>query len=330
LKIGLLYEHTSEPWGGINAFFRNFARQLSSETRWQLSSNLTAADIVLSAGHYRGPGKLLKTSHLKNISSGRWMHHPLGLIHSRKLKKIVFRLDGIRSIYSGQSASTDSLLFGNLPYSDAVVFQSEFCRSSFDSMNVQYPGNHKTIINGANPEVFYPREGVLALTNKLNVLTSSWSTNYNKGFELIARLSEQDDVDVNHVGHWPNDIGPREVNLLGVKNEEEIADYLREAHFLFFPAVNEACSNTVVESLACGVPVIYMKSGGTEEIVGPSHGLGFEADDFDDASSTAGLMLRAREHYMESTEILRAHVPDYHFQETCRGYCEYFEEVLSF
>ena len=48
---------------------------------------------------------------------------------------------------------------------------------------------------------------------------------------------------------------------------------------LFFPSENDACPNTVIEAIACGVPVCYHPSGGTPEIV---KNCGLPLDRFDE------------------------------------------------
>ena len=46
----------------------------------------------------------------------------------------------------------------------------------------------------------------------------------------------------------------------------EIAKILKQAQIFLFPSENEACSNTVIEALASGLPVLYHDSGGTPEL----------------------------------------------------------------
>lgn len=54
---------------------------------------------------------------------------------------------------------------------------------------------------------------------------------------------------------------------MGVLNSIELAQLMRTAHALVHAAWNEPCSNTIVEAMACGLPVVYRDSGGSAELV---------------------------------------------------------------
>ncbi len=62
------------------------------------------------------------------------------------------------------------------------------------------------------------------------------------------------------------------INWVGVVPHEQIPDLDRSAH-LFFPAeINAACPNSVVEALACGLPVVGYATGSISELVGDEGG----------------------------------------------------------
>ena len=41
----------------------------------------------------------------------------------------------------------------------------------------------------------------------------------------------------------------------------------------------DPCPNTVIEAMACGLPVVHVESGGVPELVGPNAGAGVPAHD---------------------------------------------------
>ena len=59
---------------------------------------------------------------------------------------------------------------------------------------------------------------------------------------------------------------------LGVIPHEQIPDLDRSAHLFFTAEINAACPNSVVEALACGLPVVGYATGSIPELVGDDAG----------------------------------------------------------
>ena len=266
INLGILYNITAKPWGGVNSFFRNFNKFAEVDNRVIISNNLSDADVILTVGHYSGPGEVMKKWQLKNISRGLSLDSFLGRIIGRGKKKLIFRLNGLRRIYAPEVSKADDPLIENLQLADSAVFQSTFSKNSFINENIYFPEKHNIILNGANSNNFYPDESSELNSKRLRIVSNSWSINQNKGFSFIAEFSKLDKVQVLHIGKWPEHIHLEKVKLLGVMDEKKIGRKLRKADFLLFPSKNEACSNVVVEALASGLPVLYHDSGGTPEL----------------------------------------------------------------
>jgi glycosyltransferase involved in cell wall biosynthesis len=57
------------------------------------------------------------------------------------------------------------------------------------------------------------------------------------------------------------------VNWLGPVPRERIPEVNRSAHFFFSADLNAACPNSVIEALACGLPVVAFDTGALKELV---------------------------------------------------------------
>jgi glycosyltransferase involved in cell wall biosynthesis len=55
-----------------------------------------------------------------------------------------------------------------------------------------------------------------------------------------------------------------------------LADLMRKHDIYITASKNDPCSNSLIEALSCGLPAIYLQSGGHPEIVKQA-GAGFEA-----------------------------------------------------
>src|SRR5205085_2813839 len=64
------------------------------------------------------------------------------------------------------------------------------------------------------------------------------------------------------------------VELTGRYAQREAPALFGRAHLLLHPKVMDPCPTSVIEAMACGLPVVYAASGGTVELVGDEAGIG--------------------------------------------------------
>ena len=110
---------------------------------------------------------------------------------------------------------------------------------------------------------------------------------------------------------------------VGFKSGDELYELISRASFSVFPSeCHENCSFTVMESIACGTPIIASSTGGTPELVSDGvNGLLFEAGDTDDLTSNIrrlwddNALLRKLKHGCRNTHFMSVN--------------EYCEELLK-
>lgn len=331
MNIQLLYEVQERPWGGVNSFFRNFRKYATQKDQVTLVDSPSRADIILTVGNYAGPGEKLSSRRLWWLSKCRgisWSSAPTDPFRHVK-SKILFRLDGLRRIYTGSWNSSDKRLVRNLQFADSVIFQSKFSKESFDDLGLQIPSNQLVINNGADREIFFPEKARKPPIGKdLVLISNSWSTNSYKGFHNIAAISRQKSVRVLHIGRWPEGVCKENVKGLGIIGPREIATAFRQGDFFFFPSKNEACPNVLFEALACALPPIYLNSGGNAEICGDGKfGIPFEEKTFEDGQILE-LLVQAREKHDEIRENIMADINRFSFSRCFNEYLAFFESQL--
>jgi glycosyltransferase involved in cell wall biosynthesis len=69
-----------------------------------------------------------------------------------------------------------------------------------------------------------------------------------------------------------NGAGEISINWAGLVPAERIPEIDRAAHLLYSSDINPACPNSVIEALACGLPVVSFDTGALPELVTPGAG----------------------------------------------------------
>jgi glycosyltransferase involved in cell wall biosynthesis len=191
--------------------------------------------------------------------------------------RMVHRVDGPLQSYRGFDDGTDDRIAAINRIADATVFQSRYSLEQHVELGYELV-EPVVVTNAPDPRIFHPRgREPFSRDRPVRLIASSWSGNPRKGGETYRRLAESLDparFEFVFVGTasvaLPHAIPP--------VAPDRLADLLRRSDVYVAASENDPCSNAVLEALACGLPVVYRRSGGHPELVGDA-GLGFEADD---------------------------------------------------
>ncbi len=167
---------------------------------------------------------------------------------------------------------------------DHVVYQSAFSKRSSDAFLGEPRGAWEILPNAVDVERFTP--GTPPVDGPVVLLGGDQTQAYRlelglETFRHVARRAP----DRAPPGQRPPRLGSGAdaargsgsrdaVDFLGRYTQADAPDVFRRAHVLLHTKVNDPCPTTVIEAMACGVPVAYAASGGTVELVGDEAGIG--------------------------------------------------------
>jgi glycosyltransferase involved in cell wall biosynthesis len=176
---------------------------------------------------------------------------------------------------------------------DHVVYQSEFCKLAADRFYGECPGSSEIVYNPVDVRAFTP-----APERPRRPLTLLLGGNQYQRYRLERALEtialvrrERPDARLLIAGavtfapdaervtrELVSRLGLEDaVELLGPYTQADAPDVVRRADILLHTKYNDPCPTTVLEGMACGLPVVYSASGGTPELVGSFAGVGVDA-----------------------------------------------------
>lgn len=299
MKIHIAYEITDLPWGGGNQFLR--ALRNFFEARGLRADRAESADVVVFNGHHQ----------LKDVIRLR-----------RRLPRAVFvhRMDGILATQRALGLPLDQLVHRvNDKVADATIFQSQWSRALSHEMGMAMKPFEVVIPNAADPAFFFPPKQTVG-SARVKLIAASHSSNAKKGFELYSFLDRNLDFsrfEMSFVGNSP--VAFRNIRHIAPVPSRDLGSLFR-AHDIFITASqDDACSNALIEAMACGLPVAVLNSGGHPELVGPRGLL------FDDPDGALGALDRL------SRELERFRGAEGHdgFDVVGGKYLDFFEFLLE-
>jgi glycosyltransferase involved in cell wall biosynthesis len=193
--------------------------------------------------------------------------------------RVVHRIDGPLLRYRGFDDGTDERISDlNRDLAHATVAQSEYSLRAYRELGIEF--ERPTVIpNAVDPELFHPPPERRPLGPRIRLVTTSWSDNPNKGVETFGRLAERLDpsrFECTFAGRTSAALPA--VRVLSPLESRRLGELLREQDVFVAASIDDPASNAVLEALACGLPVLYARSGGHPELVGEA-GLPFDAEE---------------------------------------------------
>jgi glycosyltransferase involved in cell wall biosynthesis len=163
-------------------------------------------------------------------------------------------------------------------------------------------------------------------------LGSKWK-GFNDLSTALTTESSLADVVVVSVGHGAQvpALGGRHIHLGYVDSDRVLAAVYSAADLLAFPSLHDNLPNTVIESMACGTPVVAYDVGGVPDLVRPGvTGLLVPLGDVRALGAAIAQLLADETRRSEMSKNCRSvAVEEYSLDIQARRYVELYERILD-
>jgi len=251
MKIYIAFDFIDGPSGGGNQFLRNLHDEFFKKSVY--CDDPSQADVILFNGH----------------------HNPneIGRLKNKFLNKFfVHRIDGVYKLYNNSTDVRQDISFKmNELFSDATIFQSDWAYKELIKQGLKLQNKfNKVISNAADNKVFFPHLSYLTQEHpdKINIISTSWSNNPNKGTFFYNYLDGRLDFSkytLTFIGNSPTNF--KNAKCIPPLNRQDLANELKSKDIFFFPSRYECCSNSLIEGISCGLVAVALNSGGNIELI---------------------------------------------------------------
>lgn len=318
MKVSIGMRIQEGPFGGANQFARSLAEYLKQHGH-QVCFELKDPDIdliLLTDPRPELPSNAFTVKdivrYLKTVNGRAVVAHRINECDERK----------------GTDFMNKILVDANRSCADHTIFIASWLKALFVRLGI--PGEESSVLlNGADTDIFNA-QGYRPWKRfeKLRIVTHHWGGNWNKGFDIYAKLDDmmgeepfRNQIIFTYIGNIPDGVRLKYTQCFAPMHGKELAEYIRRNHVYVTGTLNEPAGMHHIEGALCGLPLLYRNSGALPEYCG-THGIMFEGDqDFP----------QALERMMTDYDQYAVRMASYpHTADVmCRGYLNLFIDLVS-
>ena len=230
-------------------------------------------DVILVNGGTRDLGGLIKAKQngipiVHRLAQMNWVHRQ--------------KFSGLGFTYRSERNNL-LLSFIRRYFANAVIYQSQFVKQMWEDHYGKIPGSGHVVYNGVDIDVFTPGETIAVENSPIQILVVEGhlgegnevylanAVHFGEAMAAALKQSVQmrvaGDVPKNLQERWHSSAGLFSTEWLGVIDRDALIAQHHQSHFMFSAELNGGCPNSVIESMACGNPVIGYATGALPELL---------------------------------------------------------------
>ncbi|OUU49181.1 MAG: hypothetical protein CBC28_01690 [Flavobacteriaceae bacterium TMED68] len=261
MKVSIGTKIQEGPWGGGNLFAINLKNYLTTKGH-QVVSNLYDDDIDI----------VLITEPRKSSESSAYTHFDVKkyIDYVNPQAVVVHRINECDE--RKNTNYVNKYLISVNKFADQTIFVSTWLKNLYEEQGISEINNN-VVMAGANKEIFNnknfkPWNG----EGKIKIVTHHWGANWNKGFdsyalidELIGQQKWKDKLEFSYIGNLPKNFSFKNSYVVEPLSGTELANEIKKNHLYITGSINEPSGNHHIEGAQCGLPLLYINSGGVPE-----------------------------------------------------------------
>ena len=316
MKVSIGSRIVNGPWGGGNLFVQNLSNYLEQNGH-KVIYDLGEKDIDLI---------LLTDPRSRKESSSTFNH-----LDIKKYKKfinpdvsVVQRINECDE--RKNTTGTNQIYLEASNVADKVIFVSSWLRDLYlnigmekEKTSVVLAGSNTKIFNDQNSSILKPNE-------KVKIVTHHWSSHANKGFKEYKQLDTmiklpvwKDLIEFTYIGNTSDEYKFENSKIIPPLAGLELANELKKHHIYITASVNEPSGNHHIEAAQCGLPILYLDSGGIPEYC-EGYGVSF-TNDFEDKLKTI----------IDNYDFYKEKLKGYPFnsEKMCHEFVQIFQDLVG-
>lgn len=324
MKVSIGSKIIEGPWGGGNLFainLKNYLENNGIEVVTDLKDD--DIDIILMTE----PRLTSPSSAFTHLDVYKYLHYVKrdSIVVHRVNECDEKRIDPLKN--KRNQHFVNKYIIGANKVADFTIFVSTWLRDLYIKQGIESK-KFNVILSGSDCKIF--NQNNKSKWNKkdtLKIVTHHWGANWNKGFEyylLLDNLIKKNYFDVNieftYIGNVPKNIEFKNTTLIAPLSGLDLAEKIKENHIYITGSINEPSGNHHIEAAQCGLPILFINSGGIPEYC-LGYGEMFNETNFQEKLET---IIRNYDLYFESLKNY-----DKSSEKMCKEYSDLFENLLQ-
>src|SRR6056300_1396254 len=261
MKVSIGTNIKEGPWGGGNLFAINLKNYLEKHGHTVIH-DLKDNDIDL----------ILITEPRKTSESSAFTHVEV-LKYLSYVKEDAMVVHRINECDERKNTNyVNKYLINVNQIADQTVFVSKWLKQLYESQGINLRNNN-VIMAGANRNIFNNQNFIpYEKGEKIKIVTHHWGANWNKGLDsyvivdnLIAEKKWKDRIEFTYIGNLPNKFSFKNVKVISTISGKDLAKEIKKNNLYITGSINEPSGNHHIEAAQCGLPLLYIDSGGIPE-----------------------------------------------------------------